>query len=196
MAGHLRLGSSTRVPGGSPGLGIQEFTDSTEKDSTVSLSCLENPMDRDSPFLLTFSQNLALLVIMNKVAMAFWSPGRAHRGLLGPLPLCVWSPGLAHRGLLGPLPLCVWSPGLAHRGLLGPPAPLLLEQMSPGAASTHAASNSWWVSASSQAPPCLPVYHISTSHITTPAASFTTPCIIFSFLSVILRKGLRASVDS
>ena len=135
-------------------------------------------MDRDSPFLLTFSQNLALLVIMNKVAMAFWSPGRAHRGLLGPLPLCVW------------------SPGLAHRGLLGPPAPLLLEQMSPGAASTHAASNSWWVSASSQAPPCLPVYHISTSHITTPAASFTTPCIIFSFLSVILRKGLRASVDS
>ena len=178
MAGHLRLGSSTRVPGGSPGLGIQEFTDSTEKDSTVSLSCLENPMDRDSPFLLTFSQNLALLVIMNKVAMAFWSPGRAHRGLLGPLPLCVW------------------SPGLAHRGLLGPPAPLLLEQMSPGAASTHAASNSWWVSASSQAPPCLPVYHISTSHITTPAASFTTPCIIFSFLSVILRKGLRASVDS
>ena len=117
---NLRLGSLTRVPRGGPGLEIQEFVNSTEKDST-------------SPFLLTFSQNLAPLVIMNKAVMAFWSPG------------------------------------LTHRGPLGPRAPLLLEQMSPGAASTQAASRS----------PLLARLSHFNSHVTAPAASFTTPCIIF-----------------
>lgn len=117
---NLRLGSLTRVPRGGPGLEIQEFVNSTEKDST-------------SPFLLTFSQNLAPLVIMNNMAMAFWSPG------------------------------------LAHRGPLGPHAPLLLEQMSPGAASTHAASRS----------PLLAHLSHFKSRVTAPATSFTTPRTTF-----------------
>lgn len=84
---------------------------------------------------------------------------------------------LAHRDPLGPLPLCVSSRCLQ--------VPLPLTQLRvPGgcqpARRHHLARPSSYFS----------------SCVTAPGASFRTPCIIFSFISVILRRGLQASADS